>query len=90
MAPPARAAVQAAGQRKDPVVSEKSICVDLQGIAAGPCAGDNVTFLMTKSLDLILFILPARKTTQLFVGKFTTWAYSGQVNLVVREPTTHV
>ena len=40
-------------------MSEKSICVDLQGIAAGPCDGDNVTFLMTKSLDPFRFLLIA-------------------------------
>ena len=44
-----------------PVVSGKSICIDLQGIAeTRPCtAGDNVTFLMTKSLDPFRFLLIA-------------------------------
>jgi hypothetical protein len=41
-------------------VSEKSICIDLQGIATEPCAaGDNITFLMKKSLDPFRFLLVA-------------------------------
>ena len=42
------------------VVSRKSIYIDLQGLPRGLCtAGDNVTFLMTKSLDPFRFLLIA-------------------------------
>ena len=45
----------------DRVVSGKSICIDLQGITDRTAEQyrDNVTFLMTKSLDPFRFLLIA-------------------------------